>query len=75
VIRAGWAAREMRRHGRTVRCLHATFIPAEEVLFCVYEAQAVEDVAEVNARARVPATRIVEAAVLSPALRPRTAAS
>ncbi len=66
VARVGQAARDMTRQGRAVRCLHATFIPAEEVLFCLYEAGSVEEVTEANARAELPVSRVQQAAVLSP---------
>jgi hypothetical protein len=64
VARAGQVAREMTRQGRAVRCVHATFVPAEEVLFCLYEARSVEEVEEANARAEAPVSRIAEAAAL-----------
>ena len=66
VSRGGRSAAEMRREGRHVRYLHSTLVPADETVFCFFEAAERQDVLELNERADLPFDRIVEAVTLAP---------
>ena len=53
--------------GRPVKYLRSTFVPGEAHCMCLFEAQDAETVRAVNEAAKIPFTRIVEAADLTPA--------
>lgn len=53
--------------GRPVKYLRSTFVPGESHCMCLFEAQDAETVRAVNEAAKIPFTRIVEAADLTPA--------
>jgi hypothetical protein len=53
--------------GRPVKYLRSTFVPAEAHCMCLFEARDAETVRAVNEAAKIPFTRIVEAADLTPA--------
>lgn len=53
--------------GRPVKYLRSTFVPAESHCMCLFEADDAETVRAVNEAAKIPFTRIVEAADLTPA--------
>jgi hypothetical protein len=52
--------------GRPVRYIRSTFVPSESHCMCLFEARTPEAVREVNDRAKIPYTRVVEAADLTP---------
>jgi Protein of unknown function (DUF4242) len=52
--------------GRPVKYLRSTFVPGEAHCMCLFEAQDAETVRAVNEEAKIPFTRIVEAADLTP---------
>jgi Protein of unknown function (DUF4242) len=51
---------QMSREGTRVRDISCTLIPAEEVVFSVYEGPSVAAVRRLNERAGMPVSRIVE---------------
>jgi hypothetical protein len=59
----------MRRKGRQIRYLGSTLVSADETVFCLFEAEAPLDVAELNEQAGIPFDRIVAAVALVPAAR------
>ena len=66
VARAGGCPSEMGCEGRAVRYVRATLLPNDETVFCLFEAESVEHVAELNERASIPYDRIVGAVSLTP---------
>jgi hypothetical protein len=52
---------EMSAEGAHVRDLSCTLIPGEEVVFSVYEGPSAAAVRQLNERASIPVSRIVEA--------------
>ncbi len=66
VGRIAVAASQMARAGHVIRCLQGTFLPVEESLLCLFEAQSPREVAEARPRANVGVDRIVAAVVLVP---------
>jgi hypothetical protein len=52
---------EMSAEGARVRDLSCTLIPGEEVVFSVYEGPSAAAVRQLNERASIPVSRIVEA--------------
>lgn len=52
---------EMRRAGTLVRDLGCILIPGEEVVFSVYEGPSAAAVRQLNERADIPVSRIVQA--------------
>ena len=52
--------------GRPVKYLRSTFVPGEAHCMCLFEAQDADTVRAVNEEAKIPFTRIVEAADLTP---------
>ena len=52
---------EMSAEGPRIRDLSCTLIPGEEVVFSVYEGPSADAVRQLNQRAGIPASRIVEA--------------
>jgi hypothetical protein len=52
---------EMCGEGTPVRDVNCILIPGEEVVFSVYEGPSADAVRELNARADIPLSRIVEA--------------
>jgi hypothetical protein len=53
--------KQMRREGARVRDISCTLIPAEEVVFSVYEGPSADAIRHLNERAGIPVSRIVEA--------------
>jgi Protein of unknown function (DUF4242) len=66
VARGRRSAVEMRRAGTRIRYLRSTLVPAEETVYCLFEAIGATDVRELNERAAIPFDRIVEAVSLVP---------
>jgi len=60
------AGRELTAKGKKVRYIRSTFVPGESRCMCLFEASGPELVKEVNEKARIPFTRIVEALDLTP---------
>jgi Nickel responsive protein SCO4226-like len=60
------AARHVASQGHHVRYLRSTFVPREGVCHCLFEADSMGSVREVNAEAHLPYIRIVEAIDLAP---------
>jgi hypothetical protein len=56
---------QMSREGTPVRDISSTLIPSEEVVFSVYEGPSPDAVRQLNERAGIPVSRIVEAIVIT----------
>jgi uncharacterized protein DUF4242 len=56
----------MTSEGKPVRYIRSTFVPAESRCMCLFEAPNRENVQELNEKANIPFTRIVEAEDLTP---------
>jgi hypothetical protein len=54
-------SKEMTEQGKSVRYLRSTFLPGEARCMCLFEAPTDNDVRELNDRAKIPYTRVVEA--------------
>ena len=52
---------QMRREGTHVRSINCTLIPSEDVVFSMYEGPSAASVCQLNERAGIPVSRIVEA--------------
>lgn len=52
--------------GKPVRYIRSTFVPSDARCMCLFEAGSPEAVRDVNDRAKIPYTRVVEAADLTP---------
>jgi hypothetical protein len=52
---------QMSGEGTLVRDISCTLIPSEEVVFSVYEAPSADAIRQLNERASIPVSRIVEA--------------
>jgi hypothetical protein len=55
-----------RGEGKAVRYIRSTFVPSEDHLMCLFEAQSADLVREVNEAAGLPFSRIMEAQDLTP---------
>ena len=66
VARGVQSANEMRHGGTRIQYLRSTLLPADETVFCLFEALTAADVAELNERAEIPFDRIVETVALVP---------
>jgi len=64
--RAARVAEEFRLDGIDVRLIESTLVPAEESLFCIFEAPSREVVEEVATRAALPIERLIEAVDVGP---------
>ena len=60
---------EMNGAGTPVRYRRSTLVPGENCCTCLFEADAPEPVKQLNDRAAIPSTRVVEALALTPAAR------
>src|SRR5258705_5202004 len=58
--------KDMTAQGRTVRYIRSTFVPGEARCMCLFEAPTAQNVRELNDRAKIPYTRVVEALDLTP---------
>ena len=56
---------QMNREGTPVRDIRCTLIPGEEVVFSVYEGPSADAVRQLNERAGIPVSRIVEAIAIT----------
>ena len=54
------------REGKDVRYIRTTFVPGENKCMCLFEASNADLVKQVNEKAQIPFTRIVEALDLTP---------
>ena len=52
--------------GKPVRYIRSTFVPGEARCMCLFEAPTEQNVRELNDRAKIPYTRVVEALDLTP---------
>jgi hypothetical protein len=52
--------------GTPVRYIRSAFVPDEELCMCLFEASSAELVKQLNDEAKIPYTRVVEAADLTP---------
>ena len=52
--------------GKDVRYIRSTFVPGEARCMCLFEAPTEQNVRELNDRAKIPYTRVVEALDLTP---------
>lgn len=59
-------AKKFTAQGKPVRYIRSTFVPSESRCMCLFEASGPEAVKEVNDQAKIPYTRVVEAADLTP---------
>jgi muconolactone delta-isomerase len=64
--RAIQTGKELTAEGRQVRYIRSMFVPGDCRCMCLFEAPNEENVIEANERARIPFTRIVPAADLTP---------
>ena len=60
------ASNQFTADGKPVRYIRTTFVPGEAHCMCLFEASNAEDVKEVNQKANIPFTRVVEALDLTP---------
>ena len=58
--------RQMTASGKSVRYIRSTFVPGDSRCMCLFEASSPELVKELNDKAKLPYTRIVEAMDLTP---------
>ncbi len=58
--------KQMSAGGKPVRYIRSTFVPGEARCMCLFEAPKAEHVKELNEKAKIPFTRIVEALDLTP---------
>jgi hypothetical protein len=58
--------KEMTSAGKPVRYIRSTFVPGDSRCMCLFEAPNRENVQELNEKAKIPFTRIVEAEDLTP---------
>ena len=58
--------RRLTAAGRPVRYIRSTFVPQEARCMCLFEAPNAELVKQLNDEAKLPYTRVVEAADLAP---------
>ena len=58
--------KDMTAQGKTVRYIRSTFVPGEARCMCLFEAPLEANVRELNDRANIPYTRVVEALDLTP---------
>lgn len=66
---AMWSGAEMSGAGTPVRYIRTTFVPGKIRCLCLFEADSPETVKQLNDRAGIPYTRVVEALDLTPAAR------
>lgn len=59
-------ARRFTAEGKPARYIRSTFVPSESRCMCLFEAHTPEVVKELNDQAKIPYTRVVEAADLTP---------
>jgi hypothetical protein len=59
-------AQQFTAAGQPVRYIRSTFVPGEAHCMCLFEAGSAQVVKDVNDRAQIPYTRVVEAADLTP---------
>ena len=64
--RAARVAEEFRLDGIDVRLVESTLVPAEDSLFCIFEAPSREVVEEIATRAALPIERLIEAVDVGP---------
>jgi len=64
--RAARVAAEFRLDGIDVRLIESTLVPAEDSLFCIFEAPSREVVEEIATRAAIPIDRLIEAVDVGP---------
>ncbi len=65
-LRAKTCAAEMTQEGQPVRWIRSYFIPEEERTHCYFEAASAEVVQELNRRAQIPFTAILQVHELTP---------
>jgi len=58
--------KEMSARGQAVRYIRSTFVPTEGRCLCLFEAPSQQAVKELNEKAKLPFSRIVEAMDLTP---------
>jgi muconolactone delta-isomerase len=58
--------KEMTAQGKAVRYIRSTFVPGEARCMCLFEAPDAQYVRDLNDRAKIPYTRVVEALDLTP---------
>lgn len=61
-------SRQLTQEGKPVRYIRSTFVPGEAHCMCLFESPDEETTREVNVRAQIPFTRIIEAVDLTPKL-------
>ena len=59
-------AKKFTAEGKPVRYIRSMFIPSDSRCMCLFDARNAETVKEVNDAAKIPYTRVVEAADLMP---------
>ena len=64
--RAIETGKQLTAEGKNVRYIRSTFVPGESRCMCLFEASNPELVKELNTKAQIPFSRIVEAMDLTP---------
>jgi muconolactone delta-isomerase len=64
--RAIETSKELTSQGKNVRYIRSTFVPGEARCMCLFEAPNQQNVKDVNEKAQIPFSRIVEALDLTP---------
>lgn len=64
--RAIETGKQLTAEGKSVRYIRSTFVPGESRCMCLFEAPDPQHVRELNEKARIPYSRIVEAMDLAP---------
>jgi hypothetical protein len=57
---------EMTTQGKSIRYIRSTFVPREASCMCLFEASNAAIVEELNRKANIPFTRVIEAVDLTP---------
>ena len=57
---------ELSAQGKAVRYIRSTFVPGEARCMCLFEAPTPQNIKELNEKAQIPFSRIVEAMDLTP---------
>ena len=58
--------KRMSAAGKQVRYIRSTFVPQESHCMCLFEASSADLVKQLNDEAKIPYTRVIEAADLTP---------
>lgn len=71
IARGRQVMEQMSGQGTYIRDISCTLIPSEEVVFSVYEGPSAAEIRQLNERADIPVSRIVEAIAVTSGLKIR----